>query len=557
MFETQSQQIIPVDEITFGATIRLTNFENVQYLSVRDFVMHMCDKDSKTASKIWERISKERTDEFSQSCRTFKFAGQGQQEQSVITFPGAIKLAMLLPGENAKKNRSLMASILVRYFAGDPTLIHEIEGNAASNDPVAQMARNTVMDNIDGTNTKRKREDEEMLLENTLAMKQEMYRIEEGTVAMEERKHTNAKRHMLEMLEIEDKKRMSERNHTIEMQRAERDHVIEMAKAQAQAADILKNGIPVVLSVTSPLIPDPTTPIPSTSIPSLIPSTPNHQPRLQKKSNVVKRKGFSFEHSNEAVRGRVLLRAKKAGIKTYMWKKLIHFYETDREAVMALIEEEKTRTEVSLVEIMQQLRLDSIQQNLYLKHLRPILDNHGIQLLSDDRLSLCFYESQKDALEQLMLSAHDLAMKEQLETTVDSLMMEKNFNMANITAFALDIGKKFPTIVNLSASNREKAKNTVMQEFFLHNKYFHELCTNRNAKETIFELLHHAHFGYLQFGNDKRDGVYENVMKHIRENHPQIQLVNKHNNLYFKIKETKLVQKALDECLAIGLVQRP
>jgi hypothetical protein len=48
---------------------------------------------------------------------------------------------MWLPGENAKKNRSIMVNILVRYFAGDKSLLKEIEANAASDSPVAQMAR--------------------------------------------------------------------------------------------------------------------------------------------------------------------------------------------------------------------------------------------------------------------------------------------------------------------------------------------------------------------------------------------------------------------------------
>ena len=56
-------------------------------------------------------------------------------------FAGALKLAMFLPGEKAKQSRSAMANILQRYYAGDASLIAEIEANAASTDPVAQMAR--------------------------------------------------------------------------------------------------------------------------------------------------------------------------------------------------------------------------------------------------------------------------------------------------------------------------------------------------------------------------------------------------------------------------------
>ena len=48
---------------------------------------------------------------------------------------------MFLPGEKAKQSRSAMANILQRYYAGDASLVAEIEANAASTDPVAQMAR--------------------------------------------------------------------------------------------------------------------------------------------------------------------------------------------------------------------------------------------------------------------------------------------------------------------------------------------------------------------------------------------------------------------------------
>lgn len=551
MVPNNTQKLIPIDEIVPGAYIRFITIGDVQYLSVRDFIMYVCDKDNNMAGEIWRRLSIEHKAEL--DVLNFKFPGRGQCEQPVITFPGAVQLAMFLPGESAKRNRSLMTKIIIRYFAGDPTLIGEIEANAASNNPVAQMARNAVMDNSEEARMKRKREDEHMHLENTLAIKREMYKIEEGVVVSEEKKYVNTQRHMLDVLKIEDMKRVSERNHTLELQRAERDHVIEMAKARAQAAHILKHGVPLEVPVANATLPSPPTPTPPTPTPPL---APNHQEPSQKNTTVAKKRGFTIEHIGETVRKRVFVRADEAGIKTYRWKQMMHFHDADSEAVGRIIEEEMSRTEISLITLMQQLRLEPNQQMLFLKHLRPKLDSQGIQLLSDDTMLLSFCESQKEKLEELMLSAYEAAMREELETAVDELMMERNFNMASITAFALDIKKKFPTIVNMAASNREMAKNIVMQEFYLHNKYFNELCTNRNAKETIFEILDHAHFGHMKFRHDKKEEVYENVMKHIRAYYPEIQLITKHNNLYFKIKETKMVQEALDECLAIGIIQR-
>jgi hypothetical protein len=62
----------------------------------------------------------------------------------VITFPGALKLVMFLPGDTAKKHRSTMVTILTRYFAGDKSLIQEVEANAVSESPVCQLAREVV-----------------------------------------------------------------------------------------------------------------------------------------------------------------------------------------------------------------------------------------------------------------------------------------------------------------------------------------------------------------------------------------------------------------------------
>jgi hypothetical protein len=135
------ENTIAADDLAPGAIIRFTNINNLQYLSIRDYIMHMCEKDNKYASDVWMDLSVEKKSEVSEFLRSYKFPGRGQQEQPVITFPGAIKLAMFLPGENAKRNRSVMTKILIRYFAGDKSLIQEIEANAQSDAPVAQMAR--------------------------------------------------------------------------------------------------------------------------------------------------------------------------------------------------------------------------------------------------------------------------------------------------------------------------------------------------------------------------------------------------------------------------------
>ena len=135
--------IIPFDEIVPGATVRLTTLDGVQYLSVRDCIMHISGKTPKRATEKWDRLSQELKDELAEFCSQHKFPGPGQSEQPVITFKGAIKLAMFLSGDNAAAIRSSMVNILSRFYAGDDSLTDEIEANAASSSAAAELAWNS------------------------------------------------------------------------------------------------------------------------------------------------------------------------------------------------------------------------------------------------------------------------------------------------------------------------------------------------------------------------------------------------------------------------------
>jgi len=126
----------------------------------------LCGKNNIRACEVGDKLAQDKKNELYDYIVNFVFPGRGSREQPVITFPGAIKLAMFLPVENAQKNRSVMVRILVRYFAGDPSLIGEIEANAASDAPVAQMARaslaNEQPDNSVSLSRKRTLEDLEI-----------------------------------------------------------------------------------------------------------------------------------------------------------------------------------------------------------------------------------------------------------------------------------------------------------------------------------------------------------------------------------------------------------
>lgn len=138
--------IIPFDEITVGATVRVCVVDSVQYLSIRDVIMHLCNLTPKRANEKWERVSSEVKKELAALCGQYKFPGPGNSTPSpVITFRGVLKLVMYLSGDKAAMHRSAMVSILTRYYAGDGSLAEEIKDNAASNAPIVQLARATLV----------------------------------------------------------------------------------------------------------------------------------------------------------------------------------------------------------------------------------------------------------------------------------------------------------------------------------------------------------------------------------------------------------------------------
>ena len=140
--------IIPLGKIFGDKSVRVTPHLDggERYLSVRDTIMVVCDMNNDRAAKTWRNLNDEVKDELSQFLTNFQFSGRGQSEQPVITFQGALKLIMILPGETAKKTRSQFAEILTRYYAGDSSLHAEVEANAAAEGPVNLLAREALPD---------------------------------------------------------------------------------------------------------------------------------------------------------------------------------------------------------------------------------------------------------------------------------------------------------------------------------------------------------------------------------------------------------------------------
>lgn len=82
----------------------------------------------------------------------------GGRPTKLIAFRDATALVMVLKGKIAQKTRQQFADIINRYMAGDLTLVSEIQANALSVSPVAQLAR----ESLDEVGRKRRREDLEL-----------------------------------------------------------------------------------------------------------------------------------------------------------------------------------------------------------------------------------------------------------------------------------------------------------------------------------------------------------------------------------------------------------
>jgi hypothetical protein len=135
---------IPFDEIVPGASARLAVIDGVQYLSSRDTLMHICGLTSIRANEKWRLLSEEVKNELAEFLGNFQFPGKGNRLEPVLTFQGILKLIMMVSGEKAALYRSAMVKILSRYYAGEGSLMEEINANAQSTAPIAQLARESL-----------------------------------------------------------------------------------------------------------------------------------------------------------------------------------------------------------------------------------------------------------------------------------------------------------------------------------------------------------------------------------------------------------------------------
>ena len=135
------QRISFSDLVSNSEGVRVTEVMDTPFMSIRDIIMVVCGQNNDRAGKTWRNIDEDKKMELRQTLTTFKFPGQGQQVQPVITLQGAIKLIMWLPGDMAKDFRSQACDILTRYLAGDQTMHDELNFNATSTGALNEFAR--------------------------------------------------------------------------------------------------------------------------------------------------------------------------------------------------------------------------------------------------------------------------------------------------------------------------------------------------------------------------------------------------------------------------------
>ena len=133
-----SEKIFSFAEIVQGrdAGVRQTD-DNMLYAV--DLVSVMSGKCKDYAGQTLRRLPEETFPSGKLPERSFP--GKGNSNVKLVSFRDAIELVMVLPGKIAKETRAKFADIIRRYLAGDQSLVREVQANAQSNAPVAQMAR--------------------------------------------------------------------------------------------------------------------------------------------------------------------------------------------------------------------------------------------------------------------------------------------------------------------------------------------------------------------------------------------------------------------------------
>ena len=196
-----SIKTLSFDEIIPGNSVRVTSDGMIYAV---DLTMVITGKNRDDAGMVLRRLPEEMSDKLTEK----KTGGQGNYRTKLVSFNDALELIMVLPGKMAKEMRSKFADIIKRYLAGDGALLKEVQANAKSSHPIAQMARESLAADVDP---------EEKAIENRkrkleIDMKEQQLRKEDLQMRKEEQQMQRDKFEFARLLsrngEVDDQVRM-------------------------------------------------------------------------------------------------------------------------------------------------------------------------------------------------------------------------------------------------------------------------------------------------------------------------------------------------------------
>ena len=177
-------RIISFDDLVSGsAGVRVTDDKPALIWAI-DLAVAVTGKNRDDAGWVLRNLKPEIFDpvKFTET----NLPANGGKKTKLVTFEHALELVMVLPGKIAKEFRVKACDILKRYFAGDASLVPEIEANADRNEPINLLSRQNLKRSGDELELQQRklvlrREELELLkLEQELQMSQLAMRQQEA-----------------------------------------------------------------------------------------------------------------------------------------------------------------------------------------------------------------------------------------------------------------------------------------------------------------------------------------------------------------------------------------
>lgn len=139
--------------ITSDGSLRgLITSDNCETFSIYDFITKLFKKDDSGtyARQLWGRMQKPNYEHYNEVvtlvtiCHNLVLPGSGGRKTPCTGIRGLQQLLTILSSKVSEDYRTLLNETLLRYVAGDRSMIIEIEENAASEAPINVLARDAL-----------------------------------------------------------------------------------------------------------------------------------------------------------------------------------------------------------------------------------------------------------------------------------------------------------------------------------------------------------------------------------------------------------------------------